>query len=331
MGKIDFVVLWVDGADIDWLNEKKLYDTSIVDASSCAARFRDWDNMQYWFRGVEKFAPWVNNVYFVTWGHTPSWLNKDHPKLKIVNHRDFIPEAYLPTYNSNAIELNIHRIQGLSEQFVLFNDDMFVINHVKEEDFFINGKPCDEFVMNAIVPHPTMPIIGHTSVNNVGVINKYFNKRADTRRMFSKIYTLKYGKGLLRNALLSFWAPYTGFFNTHIPLAHLKSTFDTVWGKEEKILNDTCENKFRQFNDLSHWLMRYWNLCTGNFVPRRSGFGRMFTVGNQNDSVVRYIRGQKGSVVCINDSSVAFDFQTESKKINQALESILPEKSSFEL
>ena len=35
---IDFVVTWVDGNDPN-------------------VRFRDWDNMQYWFRAVEKFAP----------------------------------------------------------------------------------------------------------------------------------------------------------------------------------------------------------------------------------------------------------------------------------
>ena len=331
MQKIDFVILWVDGADLKWLNEKKNYDKSIVDASSCAARFRDWDNLQYWFRGVEKFAPWVNKIFFVTWGHTPEWLNLNHPKLRIINHREFIPEEYLPTYNSNAIELNLHRIQELSERFVLFNDDMFLIDAVNEEDFFHGGKPSDEFVMNAIVPHPNMPIIGHTSVNNVGVINKYFSKRTAMRKLFFKVYNIKYGTGLLRNLLLSFWAEYTGFFNTHIPLPHLKSTFEVVWEKEETLLHNTCMNRFRQYDDLSHWLMRYWNLCSGNFVPRKTGFGKLFTVGKDNRSIVDYIKNQKGKTVCVNDSSNEFDFDKVKKEINESFEQILPEKSSFEL
>ena len=332
-GKIDFVVLWVDGSDPQWLEEKNRYTETngAVSASKSAARYRDWNNMRYWFRGVEKFAPWVNNVYFVTWGHTPEWLNRNHPKLKIVNHRDFIPGEYLPTFNSNAIELNLHRIEALSEHFVLFNDDMFIINHVSEGDFFRDGKPVDEFVMNAIVPHPNMPIIGHTSVNNVGVINKYFNKRKVTRAYFSKVYSLKYRKGLIRNCLLSSWAEFTGFFNTHIPLAHLKSTFDTVWEKEEKLMHDTCVNRFRRFNDLSHWLMRYWNLCSGNFVPRRAGFGKLFTVGHNNAPIIQYITRQSGSVMCINDSSADFDFDRASRAINEAFEMILPDKSGFEI
>lgn len=331
MDKIDFVILWVDGADLNWLNEKKQYDKSIVDASSCAARFRDWNNLQYWFRGVEKFAPWVNNIYFITWGHTPSWLNLEHPKLKIIKHRDFIPEEYLPTYNSNAIELNLHRIPELSEHFVLFNDDMFIIRPVSECDFFIDGKPCDEFVMNAIVPHCNMPIIGHTSINNVGLINKYFNKRKLTKQMFTKIYNPKYRSGLFRNCLLSFWAEFTGFFNTHIPLAHLKGTFELLWEKEGDLLSNTCANRFRQYTDLSHWVMRYWNMCSGNFVPRHSGFGRLFTVSNNNEKAVQYIAGQKGSVVCINDSAVEFNFEKAVEEVNRSFDSILYEKSSFEL
>lgn len=331
MGKIDFVVLWVDGADINWLNEKKQYDKSIVDASSCAARFRDWDNMQYWFRGVEKFAPWVNQIYFVTWGHTPTWLNLEHPKLKIINHRDFIPHKYLPTYNSNAIELNLHRIPELSEHFVLFNDDMFLIKPVNERDFFVDGKPCDVFIMNAIIPYPKVPIIAHTSVNNVMTINKHFKKRQVTKQIFPKVFSPKYGSGMFRNALLSVWTEFTGFYNTHIPLSHLKSTFGIVWEKEGELLDQTCGSRFRQYTDVSHWLMRYWNMCSGNFVPRKAGFGKLFTVSNKNEEAVQYIARQKGSVVCINDSVADFDFEKAVKEVNQAFESILSKKSSFEL
>ena len=91
MEKIDFVIMWVDGADEKWLEEKKMYDTNVDIEAGGDHRFRDWDNLQYWFRGVEKFAPWVNSVYFITCGHYPEWLNLDHPKLKFVKHSDYIP------------------------------------------------------------------------------------------------------------------------------------------------------------------------------------------------------------------------------------------------
>ena len=85
---------------------------------------------------VERHAPWVNNIYLITNGQRPKWLNVNHPKLKWVRHEEFIPEEYLPTFNSSAIEMNIHRIDGLSENFVLFNDDMYLIQDVKYSDFF---------------------------------------------------------------------------------------------------------------------------------------------------------------------------------------------------
>ncbi len=331
MGKTDFVILWVDGADPEWLAEKSKYDGNSQGASSHASRFRDWGNLRYWFRGVEKYAPWVNSICFVTWGHVPAWLNVGHPLLRVIRHRDFIPEEYLPTFNSNAIELNLHRIEGLSEQFVLFNDDTFIINKAPETDFFLNGKICDEFVMNPIIPRYDMPIIGHTSVNNVAVINKYFRKKEVIREMPFHVFNPKYGGGLFRNVMLSPWPQFMGFYNPHIPLAHLKSTFNEIWEKERGLLDDTCKNRFRKYNDLNHWLMRYWNLCSGRFQPRKSGFGKMFTIGGDNSRLLSYIKQQKGKMVCVNDYSGIFDFEKAVKEVNGALESILPEKSSFEL
>ena len=123
--KIDFVILWVDGNDKKWLEQKNSYTNKTEEIKK--SRFRDWDLLKYWFRGVEKYAPWVNKIFFVTWGHIPSWLDTKNPKLEIVKHSDFIPPKYLPTFNSNVIELNLHRILNLSEKFVLFNDDVFII------------------------------------------------------------------------------------------------------------------------------------------------------------------------------------------------------------
>ena len=112
MEKIDFVLTWVDGSDPDWLAQRREYQPGRgTDAGE--SRYRDWDNLQYWFRGMEKFAPWVNKIYFVTWGHFPKWLNTAHEKIQIVKHEDFMAPAYLPTFNINSIELNFHRIKGL--------------------------------------------------------------------------------------------------------------------------------------------------------------------------------------------------------------------------
>ena len=114
METIDFVIPWVDGEDPQWKAEKAGYEkawspkgvaldetVSIGDANA-DCRYRELGCLRFWFRGVEQFAPWVNRVFFVTCGQRPSWLNVNHPKLVLVNHRDFIPEKYLPTFCSNV-------------------------------------------------------------------------------------------------------------------------------------------------------------------------------------------------------------------------------------
>ena len=117
--KIDFVITWVDDSDLEWREEKAKFSGEDTRES----KYRDWGLLKYWFRGVEKFAPWVNRVHFVTYGHIPEWLNTECPKLNIVKHDDFIPKEYLPTFSSHTIELNLHRIPGLMEHFSYFNDD----------------------------------------------------------------------------------------------------------------------------------------------------------------------------------------------------------------
>ena len=116
---IDFVVLWVDGSDPVWQAEKAKYQGKTLDDSNAPNRFRDWGLMPYWFRAVEKFAPWVRKIHFVTCGHVPAFLNLAHPKLHHVKHEGFLPPEVLPTFSSHAIEMNLHRIPGLAEHFCI--------------------------------------------------------------------------------------------------------------------------------------------------------------------------------------------------------------------
>ena len=144
LAALDFVITWVDGNDKEWQKEKWTYSAKndiISDNDDREERYRDWDNLQYWFRGIEKYAPWVRTIHFVTCGHLPAWLNTNHPKLHIVKHSDYIPKKYLPTFNSHTIEWNFHRIEGLSERFVYFNDDMFLFKPTSPEDFFLGNCP----------------------------------------------------------------------------------------------------------------------------------------------------------------------------------------------
>ncbi len=174
---VDFVLIWVDDTDPDWRRE--LNRIKGIDGDMREERFRDMDTLRYWFRGIEKYADWYNKLYFVTCGQKPAWLNTDHPKLVCVNHKDFIPEKYLPTFSSHTIELNLHRIRGLSERFVYFNDDTFITAPTTVDDFFVKGLPCDSAVINYAAPRKEplnlVPFV------NAAVINRHFSKKSVMR------------------------------------------------------------------------------------------------------------------------------------------------------
>lgn len=328
--KIDFVVLWVDGNDPEWLAERAKYLPGEDASASAANRFRDWGLMRYWFRGVEKFAPWVNNIYFVTWGHYPEWLNLEHPKLKIVKHTDYIPEEYLPTFNSNVIELNLHRIPELSEHFVLFNDDMFLTNFVRETDFFKNGLPCETVRLGQICSCDPDNVFPHTILNNMALINRQFDKRKVMRRYWNKFFSFKYGRDILHNILMLPYKEFSAFFDTHLPASHLKSTFVGLWNREPVILGQTGKHRFRNRDDVTHWLMKCWRICQGEVEPRSNKWGRMLVIG-QNSGIKGMIETQKYKAVCLNDSESDLDFEKWQAELVAAFEDILPDKCSFEV
>lgn len=323
---IDFVIVWVDGNDKKWREEKRKYDLSPKDDE---VRYRDWDNLKYWFRGVEKFTPWVRKIHLVTWGHLPEWLNVHNTKLNIVNHKDFIPKQYLPTFSSQCIELNIHKIKDLAENFVYFNDDMFIIKKMKKEDFFKKDLPCDSAILNAQVNIRNC----NSSVltNNMEIINDNFDKDMQIKKNIFKYYNFKYGKNIIRTLMLSLWRNYTGFLEMHLPTSFNKNTFVDVWDKEYDMLNNTCLHKFRTKEDLNQWLMRDWQLASGNFIPRKFKIGKYLEISNNNNNIYNIIKNQKYKMICINDSEDIVDFKKEKQLINSAFDLILPSKSSFEI
>lgn len=133
---IDFVVTWVDETDPNWVKQKNIFIEQCDKRLNKEARYRDWGFFKYWFRSVEKYAPWVNKIFLITEGHLPQWINIHHPKLVHIRHCDYISAEFLPTFNSNVIELNLANIDELSEHFVLFNDDIFINAPVQQTDFF---------------------------------------------------------------------------------------------------------------------------------------------------------------------------------------------------
>jgi hypothetical protein len=146
---VDIVYLWVDGQDVGWrakrrhaLRQLSADGNRAIEAiarfGNVEGRFRDNDELLYSLRALEKFFPDHGHIYLVTDGQTPDWL-KASDCMTLVDHRELIPAASLPTFDSSNIESYIHRIPGLSERYFYFNDDVFFGAPVNLDDWFWPG------------------------------------------------------------------------------------------------------------------------------------------------------------------------------------------------
>ena len=330
---IDFVILWVDGSDPEWQKEKAAYQVGKTTENNSSNRYRDWGLLPYWFRAVEQFAPFVRKVHFVTWGHLPFFLNLNAPKLHVVCHDEFIPGEYLPTFSSHAIELNIHRIPGLAEHFVYFNDDMFMLRSFKAEDFFYDNLPC---TYGGEVPIELIGDIGtwqHAAVNDLGIINNNFQKRKSVEKYKKKYMDKSYRwKDNVRTFLLEKLYPdyFTGFKNLHAPAAYLKETFCQVWEAAPEKLESTCQDRFRTSDNVNQWVVLWWQIASGQFSPSVIDNLVMGISEKTIDALCTVIEQQNHDFICINDSEENIDFARLKRKLEESFDKIFPEKSIFE-
>ncbi len=293
------------------------------------ARFRDYGFLKYWFRGVEKFAPWVRKIHFVTCGQKPVWLDTANPRIHLVDHRDIIPERFLPTYNSGVIERYIHKIPGLAEHFIYFNDDFYIIRPVTPERFFRNGLPCD---IATFLYNPSWSQWYRMLKNNIIIINRHFNKKEVMARDYAKWFHKSYGSRALWNYILKPYGKFITLRTPHNAQPYLKSTYEEVWAVAEPELTETSANRFRDLTDYTHELFRTWQICRGNFEPYNTYCDtKMFPLVIKSRRAISAIRNQSYSLVCLNDNVHIRNYDKVMQDIKEAFESILPDKSEFEL
>jgi len=325
---IDFVVPWVDGKDPSWRNELLKYKQDERDVDDHPTHYRDWDIFRYWFRSVEKYAPWFHKIFLITYGHIPVWLNTANDRLEIIKHDQYIPNACLPVFSSRPIENNIFRIKGLSEQFVYFNDDMFLSKPVKKTDFFKNNLPCEMAVLNANSGGEGSCIV----MNDLSLINKEFIKNDVLRNNVFKWFNLKYGFMIIKTILLLPWKKITGFFTPHQPSPYLKETLRKAWDIFPEELEKTNFNRFRTRHDVNQYLFKYLQIVQGNFYPKnRKGY--FFDIKkNSLESLAEAFTSRKYHSICINDTiENDEDFRNIADKVLEILDKAFPEKSDFEI
>lgn len=330
MGKIDFVIPWVDGSDPSWRENLSHYDKTAYSVET-SVRYRDWGTLHYWFRAVEKYAPWVNRIHLIVWGPVPEWLNVAHPKLNIVRHEDYLPAEYLPTFSSHPIELNMHRIDGLEEQFVYFNDDCYLTAPVKPEDFFVDGLPCDSLEEQPLHLNRRDATIGVNS-NTIIFLNQHFNKPSCKKAHPSKWFNLRDPKAAFKNLYLSpiHRHAFFGLNSHHLPQAYRKETLKQVWQANPDWLHETSLHKFRNSGDLNQYAFKYWQLASGQFYPINKKKAGYWCRGGTNIALTcDIIRNKRYKYICYNDSA-GLDFEANKACLHAAFNDVLPEKSTYE-
>jgi len=242
---IDIVYTWVDGSDHAWAAKRDFYKNR--DKPSCgeglsASRFHEKNELKYSLRSIHSFAPFVRHIFIVTDGQHPKWLKK-HPKVTVISHQDiFRWKEYLPVFNSEAIEANLHRIPDLSERYVYFNDDVFLGKPVTPNDFFTSDGKIKFFESTRTIPNVLTPPYGP-------IAQRAWNTSQEVKARYGKDITMR--------------------FLQHTPHVMLKSVVQDAEKEFPHMFKKTSADRFRSPNTyrITCCLVQYVGLCTGRAKP----------------------------------------------------------------
>lgn len=304
---IDIVISWVEGEDETWLrerNESKESAGNVTEIFNHAARYRDIGLLKYVLRSIEDYAPWVRKIFIVTPNQKPFWLDESSDKIEVVFQDSFIPSEFKPTFKSTGVEWHLHRIPGLSENFIYLNDDMLFNQPVEPEDFFRNGEP----VLTALYRPLPISNVSHMVLSTVLVLIKHFNQGETARRLPKKFFNPLISPVYLRNIVFrsldlvnSRGSARSTYFFPHVALPMRKSTMEELWEVEYDVLAETCKRPFRDKEDVIIWLTMFWEIERGTFYPQDPRVTSMVYV-NQVDRIKSVTESPKIKMYCINDS-----------------------------
>jgi len=291
---MDIVITYVDGNDPVWKKDYEEYTNVPV----MEKRFRDWGTLKYLLRGIEVNMPFIRNVYLVVshLSQVPQWADTGH--LKVVLHKDIIPAEYLPTFNSATIEMHLHKIEGLDEEYLYFNDDLFPLAKCEPTDFFRDGK---------------------------GVLG--FSRHFFSSGMFRKI--CRNSDVYARKALGQ--SPSWGFVRPqHTCTPMFRSECEALC----RIIKDDIHNSMtrtRSDNNLSQYLLLDYQYYNGRIIPERISNKHFSVALATPEGLKSFIMNPGKKIMCVNDVHLSErKYQALRTAMIDAFETRFPEKSRFE-
>ena len=291
---MDVVITYVDGFDTLW---QKDYEEN-TNIPILEKRFRDWGTLRYLLRGIEVNMPFINNVYLVVAreSQVPKWINRDN--VKVVLHSDIIPQEFLPTFNCNPIELHLHRIEGLDEYYVYFNDDVFPLKKCEPTDFFVDGKGQLGMARHLL---------------SVDMFKKICRNSDRVAR-----------KALGKKPSLIFLRP------QHVCTPMIKSQCHELYKLVEEDIRASI-TKTRTANNISQYVYLNYMYLNGYLENRRLS-KRHFSLGiTSTEKLRKFLLNPTKTFTCLNDVQLSEERYEELRKVVlDAFETLFPNKSKYE-
>lgn len=291
---MDIVITYVNGLDPLWQKDYEAHTSIPV----LTKRFRDWGTLRYLMRGIEVNMPFIRKVHLVVArdSQVPKWVNRD--VVNVVLHEDIIPAEFLPTFNCNPIEMHLHRIKDLDEEYMYFNDDVFPMLPCKPTDLFVDGK---------------------------GVLG--MSRHLLSLDMFKKICRnsdVVARKALGKRPQITFLRP------QHVCTPMLRSECCELYESVEQDIRSSI-SKTRTANNISQYLFLNYMYLKGKLINRRLS-KRHFSLGITSvEKLRKFIINPDRMFTCINDVQLSEERYEELRRVLiESFDTRFPNKSKFE-
>ena len=291
---MDAVIAYVDGNDPLWQQDYRAANRQ----AALSKRYRDWGTLPFLLRGIQRHMPFIERVFLVVSreSQVPAWADRSH--LRVVLHEDIIPPAFLPTFNSTTIELFLHRIPGLSEQYLYFNDDIFPVRDAAADDFFPDGKPAIGFARHLLA------------------LNLYRRQTRKSDRLAREALGLRPGLFFLRPQ--------------HSCTPMLRSACEAVFDRVGPQILASLSPLREPFN-VNQYLFLDYQYLSGRGLSRRISKRHISLAAVTPERLTQAIVSPERKLVCLNDVEMGPErFQALRTAMLEAFSHHFPEKSIYE-
>jgi len=295
--KTEILITYVDNTKPNWKVDFNKCSKNPGDAYT-RERYRSYDTLLYLFRGIEKWAPWVDRVSLIVYDdlQVPDWVNRD--TVRIITHDQFIPDSFRPCFNSCGIESFFARIPDLYSKVIYMNDDTFFANTITQDDFFTNGVPNLKF-------------------------NKYPGE-VNQRNMFNRqwLKTLNMVAKCTNTVVDGPIKP------THSILPMTRNDIRDVYIKCHDTITKSY-SRFRNGDNVNQYMYSYYayfNKRYHEYVPS----SKYVIFRDGVDNVIKEIQSHRSKQICINDAGLHEDFDMTKMLLTNAFEQEYPDKCKYE-